>query len=315
MSDLNKRQNFSTRLAQVPTDQFKNVFDSAPVPLVEGVWSKTFEVLNVNPAALELFGASDKQEFASGFNFILGKMPSKILLELLSARVRGEVFETELRLPTLKRAVIYVFMRLAYVPDSAAGPQHSVLSFHDITTYKRQETLLKRLSQMDWLTQILNQRAILERIDQEWERAQRYKLDLTCILFDLDNFKSVNDTFGHLWGDRVLKNASAQLKKSLRKTDIVGRYGGDEFVVLLPETPAANAVIPVERFLKSYEEFSEVKAQNLTIRTTFSVGISGFPCLGIESGKGLLAAADEALYVAKTAGGNRYQLYQKMLPA
>ena len=311
MSKLNYRQNFTTRLAKVPADQFRILFESAPVPLVEGVWGKSFEVLNINPAAMELFAASSKEEFTAGFNAILTKVPSKVLLELLSARVRGDVFESELRLLTFKRTIIYVFMRLAYI--ASAGPQHTILSFQDITEYKRRENILKRLSQIDWLTQGLNQRAILERLEREMLLAKRYHLTLSCVLLDLDNFKNVNDTFGHLCGDRVLKNAAQLLKQCFRKTDIIGRLGGDEFLLILPETAPEQAVIPINRFFQAYEAEAEIKNKHKSIVTSFSAGISGFPASGMDSAKTLLAAADKALYKSKSSGGHCCHVYDKQL--
>ncbi|MBI4309113.1 MAG: sensor domain-containing diguanylate cyclase [Candidatus Omnitrophica bacterium] len=309
MSKINQRQNSIIHLLKTPESSFRILFELAPVALVEGVWSTSFQVLRANPAALSLFGAASGAQFASSFNAVLTKIPRKVLLELLSARVKRDLFEAEMRLPTLRRGFVYVFMRLAYMPLQHAGPQHVILAFHDITGRKRRETLLKRLSQVDGLTQALNQRTILQRLDEELSRARRYQLDLSCIIFDLDNFKKVNDTFGHLWGDKCLKRAAQALRDGLRKTDIVGRYGGDEFLVILPETKADQATIPVQRFLNSYEACAVIKRQDKEIKTSFSIGISSFPAAGVESARDLIKAADEALYLSKTSGGNRYHLY------
>ncbi len=311
MSKINQRKNFSTRLVQAPQDQFKLLFDTAPVALVEGIWGTSFKVIRLNPAALSLFAAESEQQFVNEFYGLLTKIPSDILLEILSARIRGDLFEVELRLPTLRRSFIYVFMRIAHVPSSQAGPQHVVLAFHDITSRKKQETFLKKLSQIDGLTQVYNQRTILERLDEEIARAHRYNLNLSCVILDLDNFKEVNDTLGHLYGDKCIKQAAAVLKSCLRKTDVVGRYGGDEFLVILTETASEHAGIPIGRFLKKYEECAELKNKGKSVKTTFSIGISGYPEKEILSAKDLINAADKALYLSKTSGGNCYNVHAK----
>ena len=285
-------------------DPFKTIFESAPAAVVEGHWKKSFDVLRANPAALALFQAKDIRQFKEGFHRLLLKVPAKVLLELLSIRVKGEIFEAEFRLPTFAKHSVYVWMRLARVAGADDGSRHVVLIFNDISRRKEQERSLKKLAHIDGLTGVFNQRAILERLDAELARAKRYDLNLSCVIFDLDSFKNVNDTFGHLYGNKCLKKAATLLKDSLRKTDIVGRWGGDEFLVILPETSSAQASVPVERFLKFYAGHSLAKLGNKSVRTSFSVGISGHPAKGIDSIKGLIAAADKALYLSKTSGGN-----------
>ena len=308
--NTNRRKNFETALLKASKNKFKVLFDVAPVAIVEGHWVRTFEVLDANTAALVLFKAADKKDFAAAFNSLLHKIPKKILLQLLSARVRGTSFESEFFLPTLGRSKIYVLMRLACIKPSSDKANHVVLTFQDMTTRKRRETELKKLSQLDGLTKLFNQRTIVRRLEEELSRAKRYKFDLSCIIFDINSFKKVNDGLGHLSGDKCIKQAAYALKESLRKTDIVGRYGGDEFLVILPETPVNQAIVPVERFFKSYESVAEIVYKGKSFKTTFSVGMSGFPAADITSAKDLIAAADQALYLSKKAGGNKWSIKQ-----
>lgn len=287
---------------------FKALFESAPVAVVEGRWKSSFKVLNANPAAISLFEARDARQFKNGFDRLLLSIPRKIFLDLLSARLKGGVFESEFRLPTFRNKSIYVWIRLTFMAGADKDPWRVVLVFNDISRRKAQEMFLKRLAHVDGLTSVFNQRTILKRLDEELARAKRYELKLSCIIFDLDFFKKVNDTFGHLSGDKCLRKAARLLKGSLRKTDIVGRYGGDEFVVILPETSPEQAVIPVERFLKFYAGHSVVRLKDRSVRTSFSVGISGYPVKGVDSVKDLINAADKALYLSKTSGGNRVNI-------
>ena len=293
MSKLNRRHNFITRLAQTPQEDFKGLFDAAPVPLVEGTWGASFKVLSSNTAVRDLFAAATPEQFNTGFNSLLLKIPGKVLLELLSARVKGDQFEAEVRLPTLSKGQVYVLIRMAYMPQSSQGSQHVLLAFQDITATKRRENFLKRLSQIDGLTQVFNHRAILERLDEEMFRARRYRLDLSCIIFDLDHLKQI--------GDKCIKQAVQVFKSCVRKTDIIGRYGEAGFLVILPETKPEQAIVPIQRFLKLYKDKS--------FKASFSMGVAGFPSKGIESVRDLVKAADQALYLSKTSGGDSYRLY------
>ena len=309
MSKINQRHNLVTRLAQAPQDSFKDLFNAAPVALVEGVWGKSFKVLTSNLAVRNLFAAATPEQFNNEFDGILFKISHKILLELLSARVKGDQFEAEVRLPTFRKNYVYALMRMVHLPGSLSGPQHVLLAFQDISAIKQRENFLKKLSQVDGLTQVLNHRTILERLDGEMYRARRYQLDLSCVIFDIDDLKRINDTFGHLWGDKCIKQAAQVFKSCMRKTDIIGRYGGDEFVVIFPETKAEAAIIPVQRFMRAYKTHAEIKHKGKLLQTSFSIGIAGFPSKGIESVPDLIKAADQALYSSKTAGGNCYHLH------
>lgn len=310
MSKLNERHNYITTLVKAPKDKFKLLFDLAPVPLIEGLWTSTFQVLNANQAALQLFSSQDRKQFDNWFPIFPSKISSKILLELLSARVKGDFFEHEVKLPTMRRSHVYVFMRVAYVPvQFAAGPQHVILAFHDVTEVRRKENFLKKLSQLDGLTGVLNRRAILQRLDEELSRAKRYDLNLSCVLVDLDNFKRVNDQLGHLTGDKCLRGTIAALKSTLRKTDIIGRLGGDEFLIILPETNLDQARTPVTRFLNTPQANAEYSQKGKSVKISFSIGISAFPSPNLDTGRDLIKAADQVLYLSKTNGGNQCHYY------
>jgi len=168
---------------------------------------------------------------------------------------------------------------------------------------------LEHLAQTDPLTQLLNRRALAERITGEMERALRYDSSMALLLIDLDHFKQVNDTYGHLVGDDVLRDVGQLLRETIRGCDIVARYGGEEFLVLLPETDDAGAESFAERIRLAVEEHlfaREARAEPL--RLTASVGVAVFPAARIESVDDLFARADAALYRAKAAGRNRVRL-------
>ena len=168
---------------------------------------------------------------------------------------------------------------------------------------------LEQLAQTDPLTQLLNRRALADRITAEMERALRYDSTLALLMIDLDHFKRVNDTYGHLVGDDVLRDVARLLLDTIRLSDIVARYGGEEFLVLLPETDDAGAESFAERIRVAVEahDFTNNGAHPM-LRLTSSVGVAMFPAARIESVEDLFARADAALYRAKADGRNRVRL-------
>ena len=168
---------------------------------------------------------------------------------------------------------------------------------------------LEQLAQTDPLTQLLNRRALTERITAEMERALRYDSTMALLMIDLDHFKRVNDTFGHLVGDDVLRDVAQLLSNTIRGNDIAARYGGEEFLVLLPETDDAGAEAFAERIRLACEqhEFSS-GPDDPTLRLTASIGVAVFPAARIESVEDLFARADAALYRSKADGRNRVRM-------
>ena len=165
---------------------------------------------------------------------------------------------------------------------------------------------MRHLAETDPLTNCFNRRALMEKLEQEMDRAARYATMLTGMMIDIDNFKQINDTYGHLVGDRVLKQLSALLKREQRSVDIVARYGGEEFVVLLPETTSTESRNFAERILRrvATHDFGE---PGHPVRVTISIGIASFPDERVTDGESLLRLADTHLYRAKTDGRNRFR--------
>jgi two-component system cell cycle response regulator len=167
---------------------------------------------------------------------------------------------------------------------------------------------LEELAQTDPLTKTLNRRALGERLAAEMERVRRYSTTLSLLLIDLDHFKQINDTHGHLAGDDVLIEVAAVLLRVVRAVDIVARYGGEEFVVVLPETGAPGAEAFAERLRELIEGQSFAVSRGNAIRLTTSIGVACFPGFAVESVEDLLANADQALYRAKSEGRNRVRV-------
>jgi diguanylate cyclase (GGDEF)-like protein len=168
---------------------------------------------------------------------------------------------------------------------------------------------LKKLSITDDLTGLLNRRYLLDRMEEEISRSQRYNRQMSVLMLDLDHFKQFNDNFGHPTGDRILEGVAVTIMNSIRTIDIAARYGGDEFVVVLPETDTGMALLIAERLRSSIAETPPVAVRDSAspLRLTVSIGIACCPQHSATV-EGLLKCVDEALYRAKDKGKNRTEL-------
>jgi two-component system, cell cycle response regulator len=177
---------------------------------------------------------------------------------------------------------------------------------YDLENAVQGQEQLKHLAETDPLTGCFNRRALVVKLEQEMDRAARYATMLTGMMLDIDNFKQINDTHGHLVGDRVLKQLAALLKREQRSVDIVARYGGEEFVVLLPETTSIESRNFAERILRrvATHDFGE---PGQPVRVTISIGIAAYPDERVTDGESLLRLADTHLYRAKSDGRNRFR--------
>jgi len=160
-----------------------------------------------------------------------------------------------------------------------------------------------RMTIVDGLTQVHNKRFLLEALEKEIARARRYDRPLALLMFDIDHFKNINDGFGHLAGDQVLKDLAQVVVGRIRREEIVGRYGGEEFMIILPETDGKGASELAEQVRKRVEQ-SEFVFDKEKIPVTISVGVGALSRGNIDV-SGFIKIADENLYRAKNEGRNR----------
>lgn len=178
-------------------------------------------------------------------------------------------------------------------------PEHLISAVRSrVIRYRSLRALMVR----DSLTGLLNHTSYKERLRAEVARAKRQNKMLSVAMIDIDHFKNVNDTYGHPIGDRVIKNMSRLLKQRLRGADVIGRYGGEEFALALPDTPIEIAVNVINNLRESFAAIEQHVSAS-TFCNTFSAGVAQYPCL--MDAEALLKAADEALYVSKHGGRNR----------
>jgi two-component system cell cycle response regulator len=165
---------------------------------------------------------------------------------------------------------------------------------------------LRELADSDPLTGLANRRALQARLDRELEQARRYGTVLSCLMLDVDDFKVINDAHGHQMGDRVLAQLAALFRREQRAIDVVARFGGEEFCLLLPFTGAAGARLLAERILRRVAGHRFGEPQH-PISVTVSIGIATYPEERVSDGLSLLRLADEKLLKAKADGRNRYR--------
>ncbi len=178
-----------------------------------------------------------------------------------------------------------------------------------IETTRADNARLEQLATTDPLTQLLNRRALTERLTQEMERALRYDGSVALLLIDLDHFKRVNDTHGHLVGDAVLRDMAELLIAQVRVGVVVGRFGGEEFLVELAEADDDGAAAFAERIRERVDAHAfPGRDAGPSLHLTASIGVATFPAALIESVEDLFARADAALYRAKADGRNRVRV-------
>ncbi len=172
---------------------------------------------------------------------------------------------------------------------------------------ERADALNRTLALQDELTGLHNRRAILKLLEQQLALARRHEHPLALLIVDIDHFKRINDDYGHLSGDQALRVMAAGLQRRLRTQDIVGRWGGEEFIVILPGTAAAGARTLAETLRRSAEQAELAALDGRLIRFTISIGLHALDLAGGNEREDMIAAADRARYLAKLKGRNRVE--------
>ena len=183
------------------------------------------------------------------------------------------------------------------------APVMSVQMLRLLHKLDESERQLQVLSHTDELTQTYNRRYFMQYLEQEFKRSQRSRLTFSIAILDMDNFKQINDQWGHLAGDEVLREMTRTLRKHIRQADVFARYGGDEFIFLFPQTNQQEIHHWADRIYATFAE-NVIRFENAEIRPSFSVGVAVFGP-GVNNLDELLKQADVALYQAKRRGGNQ----------
>ncbi len=199
--------------------------------------------------------------------------------------------------------------------ENVANKDELIVRVNALLKIKALKDKLERVSTTDDLTGLHNRKYLQERLEEEISRSRRYGTKLSCILFDIDFFKVVNDMYGYEWGDILLRNIANKLSAMIRKEDILTRYGDEEFLLVLPNTSEENAFLFGERFRREVEKMEFIPAgEEEPHKVTVSGGISTYPCMPDveEDANTVIRYAEHALYNAKHRGKNKIIQFSQM---
>ncbi|MBI3145787.1 MAG: EAL domain-containing protein [Pseudogulbenkiania sp.] len=271
-------------------------------------------IVAVNQAFSAITGYSERE--------VLGQTPAMLssgqhdrgfyqqLWQMLNERGRwaGEIWNRR-----KDGSVFPEWLSISLLKDEQGRVSHHIALFSDISEHKEQEAYIRHMAEYDFLTDLPNRALIHDRLTQAIHAAERQRQQLAVLFLDLDHFKNINDTLGHACGDELLQQVARRLQGAVRSADTVGRNGGDEFVLILPElTTPAEAAQLAQRLLDELQQPFRIAGLPLSITT--SIGISLYPDNGREL-QDLLMSADLAMYHAKAQGRNRYQFFTPELNA
>jgi diguanylate cyclase (GGDEF)-like protein/PAS domain S-box-containing protein len=254
-------------------------------------------ILDINPAGAAILGLALDETLARSITDVFNHSP------LVPSLLRGESGRLSLRGG-------FYDVKSTVLSKTDSGPVEIALVLRDVTTQHRSAEELKaakskfeRQAHVDDLTELANRRMFISRLEEEIGRVQRGGLPLSLLLFDLDHFKRINDTYGHDVGDRVLTVIASVTRDFKRSADVAARLGGEEFALLLPDTDRAGAVRVAQRLRTTIAETRISDRRGLPIQVTASFGVATITRNG--SVDAVLSTADKALYKAKNAGRNR----------
>jgi diguanylate cyclase (GGDEF)-like protein len=284
------------------------LFDLSPIAresIVEGmtdpviVLDKGNRIADYNGSAMSVFSGLGKGAIGADVMEVLGRYPR--LLEQI-----GKTGDAEIRIYREGAALVYQ-SRVSPLYSRRKHPVGTVITLRDITEKTELLTRLQQLATVDDLTGAFNRRHFMDRGSIEIDRARRHEKPCSVIILDLDHFKAVNDSYGHQVGDTALEHSAALCMNTLRPSDLFGRYGGEEFAVLLPETEPDAAERLAERMRETLAG-TALSLGELEITVTASFGVAGADTVGpMDTLDALLGRADAALYRAKEEGRNRVE--------
>ena len=299
----NSEQKKSKINLQESEKKFHSVFEQAAVGIALVSITGTF--LEVNQKLCDILGYSKAQLMGKTFQEITHPDDVDADIRSLGQMLRKErqTYNIEKRYFDKNGQIIWIDLTVSLVSSTQGEPKYFVAVIDNINYRKEIERELIDRATHDSLTGLLNRAELDKALETETTRADRYERPLSLLMLDIDHFKFVNDDFGHQAGDKVLVELAKILELATRKVDSVGRFGGEEFLVILPELNHEQALMLAERIRRQVESTS-IRYQDKQIEITVSIGVSTYPQHGV-SVDDLVKASDDAMYKAKKRGRNQ----------
>jgi diguanylate cyclase (GGDEF)-like protein/PAS domain S-box-containing protein len=307
-ADIAERKRAEAALKE-SEERFRSLFEQAAIGIAQISVEGRF--LKINDGFCRIIGYSQQEVLAQGLTFqqltfhedLASDMTFK--QKLLAGLI--ENYSVEKRYIRKDRSLAWVHLSTALVRDAEKKPLYFISAVQDITEHKNLQAEIERQARIDYLTGLANRRHFMELAEQELTRAMRYGSPLSIAMMDIDHFKRVNDTYGHKTGDVVLQKLSQLCQATLREVDIIGRIGGEEFAIILPETDGEKAAEVAERLRASIAKTEIPLETGLPLHFTVSIGIATLQGSDVNVDM-LLNLADKALYEAKHSGRNRVRV-------
>ncbi|MGD8785017.1 MAG: diguanylate cyclase [Thioalkalispiraceae bacterium] len=261
-------------------------------------------IVYVNPAFERLLGYRNDEVVGKNPKVLQGpETDSNTREKIRQAMASGDRIRTQILNYSKDGQTVWMDINIVPIFNEQGQLNYFAAIERDLTEHKMLQSRLEILASTDALTGLPNRQAIMGKAKKEFSRAKRYDRPLSIVMIDVDHFKSINDQYGHAAGDQVLSNVGHILGDSLRDSDVLARIGGEEFVLLLPDTPEDNAESVAERMREQLAR-STIKFEKINLSITASFGVASISPED-DSLEKMLSRADHAMYEAKNTGRNR----------
>ena len=297
ISDVTGRKQVEERL-RASEERFRKVFDEGPLGMA--IIDLDYRLTRVNRNFCMMLGYTEEE--LTGLRFAEITHPDDVDkdLSLACSLMKNEIplYKIQIRYTRKDKQMIWVNLTASFARSDSGEPLYGIKMIEDITDRKRMEADLIKAATFDHLTGIFNRKALENTLETEQERFDRYERVFSVIMMDLDGFKLINDTYGHQKGDQVLAAVADAIRTSIRSVDIAGRWGGDEFMIMVPETDIHGVILIADKILKKIEG---ILIENVG-KVKASFGVTSYR--KNETVGMMLKRADLNLYNAKKRGGN-----------
>jgi diguanylate cyclase (GGDEF)-like protein/PAS domain S-box-containing protein len=306
--DISARKREELALSE-RSETFHGAFHEAPIGMM--MVDLEWRVLRVNRSICEMLGYTEQELLARTFQELTHPEDITADLDLVRQMIAGDIndYRLEKRYFHKDGHVIWMLLSASLLKDANKIPLHFIFHMQDISEYKKIQKQISEYAYQDALTNLPNRRLLQDRLKLAVAQAKRYKRQLGLMFLDIDYFKTINDTYGHAFGDELIKAIAHRLTECVRGADTVCRLGGDEFVIVITDVNHSDDLtIVAEKILQNVSR--PIWIDGTEANVTMSLGLAMLDADAADDAERLMDKADQALYEMKRAGRNGYRIYQ-----